>query len=67
MVLTLSRQFVTLTGTGKAVRVFFFSFRFAQQDIFVRRFGYIEYNKAMRDVELILFIALLKYVSALSD
>jgi len=23
MVLTLSRQFVTLTGTGKAVRVFF--------------------------------------------
>ena len=24
MVLTLSRQFVTLTGTGKAVRVFFF-------------------------------------------
>jgi len=25
MVLTLSRQFVTLTGTGKAVRVFFFT------------------------------------------
>ena len=24
MVLTLSRQFVTLTGTGKAVRVFYF-------------------------------------------
>jgi len=24
MVLTLSRQFVTLTGTGKAVRVFFY-------------------------------------------
>ena len=28
MVLTLSRQFVTLTGTGKAVRVFFFSQKF---------------------------------------
>ena len=27
MVLTLSRQFVTLTGTGKAVRVFFFSLK----------------------------------------
>jgi len=24
MIMTLSRQFVTLTGTGKAVRVFFF-------------------------------------------
>ena len=27
MVLTLSRQFVTLTGTGKAVRVFFYNLR----------------------------------------
>jgi len=26
MALTLSRQFVTLTGTGKAVRFFFFTF-----------------------------------------
>ena len=34
MVLTLSRQFVTLTGTGKAVRVFFFNLNFNFLDTF---------------------------------
>ena len=36
MVLTLSRQFVTLTGTGKAVRVFFFRKRTREFPVLVQ-------------------------------
>jgi hypothetical protein len=46
----------------------FSSFRVAQQYIVcVRRYCYLEYNKAIRVGELILCITLLKYVNALSD